>query len=49
MMDEEIPMNQSRFRASHAYVNVRLLKIAAFFDLESDLNEDGNPLNADRD
>jgi len=34
-----------RHRAS---VNVRLLKIAAVFDPESDLKPDGNPLNAVR-
>ena len=29
-------------------VNVRLLKIASVFDLESELTSQGNPLNADR-
>lgn len=35
-------------RAHCASVNVRLLKIATVFDLESDLTPDGNSLNADR-
>jgi hypothetical protein len=35
-------------RAHCASVNVRLLKIASVFDLESELTLHGNPLNADK-
>lgn len=48
------PGNPSRpgrcpsIRAHCASVNVRLLKIASVFDLESELKSHGNPLNADR-
>jgi hypothetical protein len=42
------PSIKGSMRAYCASVKVRLLKIASVFDLESDVTQIGNPLNADR-
>jgi hypothetical protein len=42
-----LPETSGSIRAHCASLNVRLLKIASVFDLESNLRKFGNPLNED--